>query len=223
MSTRAESTDASASAPAGTCATQITPSLLRGWPLPSAGSDKYDARRGAGDRRRPADAGSGAAGRYAALRCGAGRLTLAVAESVAVQLAVALPEAGVIGLPETAGGSAGRPGLGNLARGLAMRRTPSWCGPGWTTSARPRAAARTAAARTGPSPGSGRGTWRRPAPRCLRPGCPPPELGGRTGPVGRPADPDAEHHRGRASCWAGTIDDLAPRRRERSRGSTAPW
>lgn len=41
----------------------------------------------------------------AALRSGAGRLTLAVAESTAVQLAVALPEAGVAGLPETPGGS----------------------------------------------------------------------------------------------------------------------
>jgi hydroxyethylthiazole kinase-like uncharacterized protein yjeF len=41
----------------------------------------------------------------AALRAGAGRLTLAVAESVAVQLAVGLPEAGVLGLPETAAGT----------------------------------------------------------------------------------------------------------------------
>jgi hydroxyethylthiazole kinase-like uncharacterized protein yjeF len=41
----------------------------------------------------------------AALRAGAGRLTLAVAESTAVALAVAVPEAGVIGLPETSSGS----------------------------------------------------------------------------------------------------------------------
>jgi hydroxyethylthiazole kinase-like uncharacterized protein yjeF len=47
----------------------------------------------------------------AALRAGAGRLTLAVAESVAVQLAVTLPEAGVIGLRESAGGSLGSDGL----------------------------------------------------------------------------------------------------------------
>ena len=38
----------------------------------------------------------------AALRVGAGHLTLAVAESVAVALAVATPEAGVIGLPADA-------------------------------------------------------------------------------------------------------------------------
>jgi hydroxyethylthiazole kinase-like uncharacterized protein yjeF len=41
----------------------------------------------------------------AALRVGAGRLTLAVAESVSGLVAVAVPEAGVIGLPEHSDGS----------------------------------------------------------------------------------------------------------------------
>jgi ADP-dependent NAD(P)H-hydrate dehydratase len=41
----------------------------------------------------------------AALRVGAGHLTLAVADSVAVALAVATPEAGIIGLAQTAEGS----------------------------------------------------------------------------------------------------------------------
>ncbi|MGN6743570.1 MAG: NAD(P)H-hydrate dehydratase [Amnibacterium sp.] len=41
----------------------------------------------------------------AALRVGAGRLTVAVAESVAAPLAVAFPEAGVIGLPQNHAGS----------------------------------------------------------------------------------------------------------------------
>jgi hydroxyethylthiazole kinase-like uncharacterized protein yjeF len=50
----------------------------------------------------------------AALRVGAGRVTLAVAESVAVQLAVTLPEAGVVGLPETPDGSVGDAGLEDL-------------------------------------------------------------------------------------------------------------
>lgn len=90
---------------------QITPSLLRDWPLPSAGADKYS--RGAvlvigGARRTP---GAALLAGTAALRAGAGRLTLAVAESVAVQLAVTLPEAGVIGLPESDGGSVGASGL----------------------------------------------------------------------------------------------------------------
>jgi len=49
-----------------------------------------------------------------ALRAGAGKLTLAVAESVAVQLGVALPECGAIGLPETPGGSV-KPELAPIA------------------------------------------------------------------------------------------------------------
>ena len=54
---------------------QITPSLLRDWPLPSAGADKYS--RGAvlvigGARRTP---GAALLAGTAALRAGAGRLT----------------------------------------------------------------------------------------------------------------------------------------------------
>ncbi|MFP3461420.1 ADP/ATP-dependent (S)-NAD(P)H-hydrate dehydratase [Arthrobacter globiformis] len=111
MSTRAEPTPTAAKGSAGTL---ITPTLLRSWPLPSAGSDKYS--RGAvlvigGGRRTP---GAALLAGTAALRAGAGRVTLAVAESVAVQLAVTLPEAGVIGLPQSAGGSVGDAGLENL-------------------------------------------------------------------------------------------------------------
>jgi hydroxyethylthiazole kinase-like uncharacterized protein yjeF len=89
----------------GSRATPVTPSLLRSWPLPSAGEDKYS--RGAvmiigGARATP---GAVLLAGTAALRAGAGRLTMAVAESVAMQLAVALPEAGVTGLPESAEGS----------------------------------------------------------------------------------------------------------------------
>ncbi|MBT2549440.1 ADP/ATP-dependent (S)-NAD(P)H-hydrate dehydratase [Arthrobacter sp. ISL-65] len=111
MSTRAEPARASA---ADSAATLITPTLLRSWPLPSAGSDKYS--RGSvlvigGGRRTP---GAALLAGTATLRAGAGRVTLAVAESVAVQLAVTLPEAGVIGLPQSAGGSVGDAGLENL-------------------------------------------------------------------------------------------------------------
>jgi hydroxyethylthiazole kinase-like uncharacterized protein yjeF len=88
--------------------------MLRDWPLPSPGADKYS--RGAvlvigGARRTP---GATLLAGTAALRAGAGRLTLAVPESVAVQLAVTLPEAGVIGLRESAGGSLGSEGLESL-------------------------------------------------------------------------------------------------------------
>ncbi|WP_454049501.1 NAD(P)H-hydrate dehydratase [Cellulomonas sp. Marseille-Q8402] len=83
----------------------LTPALLRGWPLPPREGTK-DARGGVlvigGARRTP---GAVALAGLSALRIGAGRLTLAVAESVAPALAVATPEAGVLGLPETPDGS----------------------------------------------------------------------------------------------------------------------
>ncbi|MHC6593044.1 NAD(P)H-hydrate dehydratase [Arthrobacter sp. C152] len=86
-------------------ATLVTPSLLREWPLPAPGEDKYS--RGSvlvvgGARATP---GAAMLAGAAALRAGAGKLTLAVAESVAVQVGVALPECGALGLPETAEGS----------------------------------------------------------------------------------------------------------------------
>ncbi|WP_172411575.1 ADP-dependent NAD(P)H-hydrate dehydratase [Arthrobacter globiformis] len=114
MSTRAEASNAAPNASTDNAGTLITPTLLRSWPLPSAGADKYS--RGAvlvvgGGRRTP---GATLLAGTAALRAGAGRVTLAVAESVAVQLAVTLPEAGVIGLPEAPGGSVGDAGLEDL-------------------------------------------------------------------------------------------------------------
>ena len=85
--------------------TLVTPSLLREWPLPAPGQDKYS--RGSvlvvgGARATP---GAALLAGTAALRAGAGKLTLAVAESVSVHLGVAMPECGSIGLPETAAGS----------------------------------------------------------------------------------------------------------------------
>lgn len=83
----------------------VTPDLLRNWPLPASDGDKYV--RGqvlviGGARRTP---GAAQLAGLSALRVGAGRLTMAVAESAAVALAVATPEAGVIGLPENDRGS----------------------------------------------------------------------------------------------------------------------
>ena len=93
----------------------VTPALLRAWPLPDGGSGKDD--RGSvlvigGARKTP---GAALLAGVAALRAGAGRLTLAVAESVAVPLAIALPEAGVLGLLETTAGTV----VGSAARSLA--------------------------------------------------------------------------------------------------------
>ncbi len=79
--------------------------MLREWPLPEGGSTKYE--RGAvvvvgGAVRTP---GAVQLTGLAALRVGAGRLTLAVSDPVAVALAVATPEAGVVGLPVDADGN----------------------------------------------------------------------------------------------------------------------
>jgi ADP-dependent NAD(P)H-hydrate dehydratase len=84
---------------------ELTPRMLRDWPLPQPHGSKYD--RGSvlvvgGSARTP---GAAQLSGLAALRVGAGHLTLAVAGSAAVSLAVATPEAGVIGLPENDHGS----------------------------------------------------------------------------------------------------------------------
>ncbi|HEY0536449.1 MAG TPA: NAD(P)H-hydrate dehydratase [Actinoplanes sp.] len=77
----------------------ITPGLLRGWPLPDPSGDKES--RGTvlvvgGSRFNP---GAVLLAGVAALRAGAGRLQLAVADESAVPLSVAVPEARVVGFP----------------------------------------------------------------------------------------------------------------------------
>jgi ADP-dependent NAD(P)H-hydrate dehydratase len=84
---------------------EVTPTLLRSWPLPDAASSKYG--RGqvlivGGAARTP---GAVQLAGLGALRVGAGHLTLAVASSAAVPLAVATPEAGVVGLPQDSRGT----------------------------------------------------------------------------------------------------------------------
>jgi hydroxyethylthiazole kinase-like uncharacterized protein yjeF len=78
--------------------------FLRAWPLPEPGASKRE--RGdvlvvGGAARSP---GAAQLAGLAALRVGAGRLTLAVGSSVAPAVAVAVPECGVVPLEEAAGG-----------------------------------------------------------------------------------------------------------------------
>ena len=83
----------------------ITPSTLRAWQLPGPGGSKYGRGHAlvvGGAARTP---GGALLAGVAVLRAGAGYLQLAVAESVAPALGVAVPEAGVLGLPEADGGS----------------------------------------------------------------------------------------------------------------------
>lgn len=98
-----------------TSPTLVTPSLLRDWPLPAPGEDKYS--RGSvlvigGARATP---GASLLAGAAALRAGAGKLTMAVPESVAVQIGVALPECGAMGLPENPEGSLTGEGLDKIS------------------------------------------------------------------------------------------------------------
>jgi hydroxyethylthiazole kinase-like uncharacterized protein yjeF len=82
----------------------ITPGLLRGWPLPDPGGDKYDKGRVlivGGGVQTP---GAVLLAAEAALRVGAGKLQMATVRSTAPLLSTAVPEAFVEGLPEEADG-----------------------------------------------------------------------------------------------------------------------
>jgi len=83
----------------------LTPAALRDWPLPMPDGDKSSRGRVlviGGARTAP---GAAMLAGQAALRVGAGVLTLAVAESVAGPVAAAVPESAVLWLPETRAGS----------------------------------------------------------------------------------------------------------------------
>src|SRR5947209_4986979 len=98
--------------------TEVTPARLRDCPLPSGGSSKYQRGRVlvvGGAAKTP---GAAQLAGLAALRVGAGHLTMAVAESAAVPLAVATPEAGVTGLPQDEGGSVLGSDVGPIASDL---------------------------------------------------------------------------------------------------------
>ncbi|WP_158863092.1 NAD(P)H-hydrate dehydratase [Leifsonia sp. AG29] len=105
-------------------AERITPGLLRSWPLPRPTGSKRsrgDVVVVGGARRSP---GAALLAGRAALRVGAGRLTLAVGASVAEAVAVALPESGVVPLAETRSGAvrgaAVRSASGDLAAARAI-------------------------------------------------------------------------------------------------------
>ncbi|UGQ47768.1 NAD(P)H-hydrate dehydratase [Massilia endophytica] len=85
---------------------EITAATLREWPLPQPSFDGDKEVRGhilvvGGAREMP---GAVILAATAALRAGAGKLTIATAASVAPLVALAIPESRVIGLAETAGG-----------------------------------------------------------------------------------------------------------------------
>ena len=84
----------------------LTDDTLRNWPLPMPAFDDGKDERGrvlviAGSREMP---GAVILAAIAALRAGAGKLTIATGASVAHLVALAIPESRVIELPETPGG-----------------------------------------------------------------------------------------------------------------------
>lgn len=115
----------------------LTEALLKRWPLPHPGDDADKEGRGhvlivAGSHEIP---GAALLAAVAALRAGAGKLTMAAPERVAQGLALAIPEARVIGLAETrAGGFAARD-CDRLSP-LAGRASAVVLGPGMLDEAR---------------------------------------------------------------------------------------
>ncbi|WP_404385960.1 NAD(P)H-hydrate dehydratase [Knoellia locipacati] len=108
----------------------VTPHLLADWPLPEPSGSKYSRGQAlvvGGARATPG--GVLLAGR-AALRTGAGRLSVAVAESVAQHVAVALPECGAHGLAEDAHGSVTGSGAGRVLGRELGRADAVLVGPG---------------------------------------------------------------------------------------------
>jgi ADP-dependent NAD(P)H-hydrate dehydratase len=109
---------------------QVTPELLRGWPLPDpAGSKKSRGQVVVIGGAASTPGGVALAG-LASLRVGAGRVQLAVATSVGPALAASFPEAGVLWLPQTQGGSVRGGAAAGLLRDTVSSTDAVLIGPG---------------------------------------------------------------------------------------------
>lgn len=109
----------------------IDDALLRAWPLPAVENDGDKESRGrvlvvAGSREMP---GAAVLAATAALRAGAGKLAIATPASAAQAVALAMPEARVIALPEAADGSPMPSGL-PLLQDIAASTAALVVGPG---------------------------------------------------------------------------------------------
>jgi hydroxyethylthiazole kinase-like uncharacterized protein yjeF len=115
----------------------LSAATLARWPLPDAGTDADKEARGhvlvvAGSHEMP---GAALLAATAALRAGAGKLTIAAPERVAQGLALAIPEARVVGLVETRAGGFRAGGAQQLAA-LADKISAVVMGPGMLDEAR---------------------------------------------------------------------------------------
>jgi ADP-dependent NAD(P)H-hydrate dehydratase len=107
----------------------VTPESLRNWPLPELRGSKYDRGAVCVIGGAPGTPGAAMLAGLAALRTGAGRLTLAVARSVAPQVAAAIVESGVTGLAETSERSVSAANV-DLCKGLVDEADVVLLGPG---------------------------------------------------------------------------------------------
>jgi ADP-dependent NAD(P)H-hydrate dehydratase len=108
----------------------VTPDLLREWPLPAPGGSKYARGQVLVVGGSCATPGAAMLASTAALRMGAGRLSVATAEGVAVQMAVALPECGTIPLPQDEQGFITGEGIASLLEDEIGRADAVLVGPG---------------------------------------------------------------------------------------------
>lgn len=111
----------------------VTPRLLRAWPLPVPSDDADKEGRGrvlvvAGAPELP---GTAVLAATAALRAGAGKLRIATVQSVVPHVGIAVPEARVVALPETARGAIDPDAAEQLAE-LANAGQATLLGPGLT-------------------------------------------------------------------------------------------
>ncbi len=116
-----------------TRASLVTGKLLRSWALPAVESTDSKEDRGrvlviGGEREIP---GAVLLAGLAALRSGAGKLQIATCKSAAVPLAIAIPEARVIGLDETGAGAILRSNASHLVEVMSESQA-TLIGPGMT-------------------------------------------------------------------------------------------
>lgn len=108
----------------------ITPDMLREWPLPAPEGTKYTRGQAVVVGGSCSTPGAVLLAGVAALRMGAGKLHLGVAEGVARPLAVAVPESGVTALAESADGSVTGSGAGAALERETGRADALLVGPG---------------------------------------------------------------------------------------------
>lgn len=109
--------------------TLVTPALLRGWRLPEPSGTKYSRGMALVVGGAAGTPGAAMLAGLAALRVGAGRLSLAVARGIAPHVAVAVPESGVVPLDEEAGSVTGI-GAAEALEHEAARAHAILAGPG---------------------------------------------------------------------------------------------